>query len=75
MKKFSLESVALVCLGVRLGCLENNLAEDHPAEQLRICAKDIIDLGFKYEMMPKIFRKLNTRMLNRLIKLLDTQWE
>lgn len=75
MKKFALESVALVCLGARLGCLEDNLAKDHPAEQLRICAKDILDLSFKYEMMPKIFQKFNPRMFNRLMKLLDTQWE
>lgn len=75
MKKFSLESVALVCLGARLGCLEDNLPEDHPAEQLRMCAKNITDLGFKYEMMPTIFRKLNASLLNRFIKVLDTQWE
>lgn len=75
MKKFALESVALVCVGARLGCLEDNLAEDHPAEQLRICAKDILDLAFKYELMPTIFKKFNTRMFDRLIQLLDIQWE
>lgn len=75
MKKFALESVALVCLGARLGALEDNLTEDHPAEQLRMCSKELIDLGFKYELMPKLFQKFNTRMFNRLMKLLDIQWE
>ncbi|XP_026329292.1 cytochrome P450 CYP12A2-like isoform X2 [Hyposmocoma kahamanoa] len=75
MKKFALESVALVCLGARLGALEDNLTEDHPAEQLRICSKELFDLGFKYELMPKLLQKFNTRMFNRLMKLLDTQWD
>lgn len=75
MKKFALESVALVCLGARLGCLEDNLPEDHPAEQLRICTKEMMDLAFKYELMPKIMQKFNKRMFNRLIQIFDTQWE
>lgn len=75
MKKFSLESVALVGLGARLGCLEDNLAENHPAEQLRMCAREMTVLAFKYEMMPNILKKFNTRMFNRMMKIFDIQWE
>ncbi|XP_026327449.1 probable cytochrome P450 12b2, mitochondrial isoform X2 [Hyposmocoma kahamanoa] len=75
MTKFSLESIALVCLGTRLGCLKDNLPGDHPAAQLIKCVTDSVDLSFKYELMPNFLQKYNTRMFNRVMKLFDTQWD
>lgn len=75
MTKFSLECIALVGLGTRLGCMEDNLPKDHPAVQLMECVKDSLDLSFKYGLMPKFLRKLNTRIFNRIMALFDTQWE
>lgn len=75
MTKFSLESVALVGLGARIGCMEDNLPKDHPGPQLMECAKGILDLNFKLTLMPKILQKFYTGTFDRLIKIFDTQWE
>lgn len=73
--KWSLESVALVGLGSRLGCLSDDLTEDHPASKLMKCAKDIMDLAFKLEFMPNPWRYIATPAYKKIIKAYDTQWE
>lgn len=75
MTKFSLESIALVGLGTRLGCMEDNLPKDHPAAQLIECVTQSTDLSFKYELLPRFLLKFNTRLFNRVMKLFDKQWE
>ncbi|KOB72593.1 Uncharacterized protein OBRU01_09064 [Operophtera brumata] len=73
--KWSLESVALVGLGSRLGCLSEDLTNDHPASKLMKCAKDMLDLAFKLEFMPSPWRYISTPAYKKIIKVFDTQWE
>lgn len=75
MRKWSLESVALICFGARLGCLQDNLTDDHPARQLSQTAKDIMDLTFKLEFMPSPWRFISTPTFKKIVKAIDTQWE
>lgn len=76
MTMWSLESVALVGLGARLGCLEDDLKDDHPARQLMKCAKDIIDLSFKVELLPpSIWKYIATPNFKKLMNTYDLQWE
>lgn len=73
--KWSLESIALVGLGSRLGCMRDDLTEDHPAGKLIQCAKDILDLSFKLEFMPSPWKYISTPNFKKIIKTFDTQWE
>lgn len=75
MTKWSLESVGLVGLGARIGCLKGDLEEDHPGRQLMQCAKDLIDLSFKLEMYPGIWKYIETPMFKKAIKTCDIQWK
>ncbi|CAH2980876.1 unnamed protein product [Chilo suppressalis] len=73
--KWSLESVALVCLGKRIGCLQDNLSDDHPAKKLMHCSKTVPDLSFKLEFAPKFINMRNSSWFKELMKIFDTQWE
>ncbi|XP_046965915.1 cytochrome P450 CYP12A2-like [Vanessa cardui] len=75
MTKWSLESVAVVGLGTRLGSLEDNLANDHPARILIQCAQDLLNLSWKLEFFPSLWRYYQTRNFKKLVKTLDLQWE
>ncbi|CAG9786719.1 unnamed protein product [Diatraea saccharalis] len=73
--KWSLESVALVCLGKRIGCLQDNLSDDHPAKALTYCSKSIPDLSFKLEFAPRFINKRNSSWFKQLMNIFDLQWE
>ncbi|XP_053609161.1 cytochrome P450 CYP12A2-like [Plodia interpunctella] len=73
--KWSLESVAFVGLGTRLGCLKDGLGEDHPSRQLIKCGKDIPSLSFKLEFFPSMWKLLPSRTYKKLIETLDLQWQ
>lgn len=75
MNKWSLESVALVALGARIGCLEDCLTEDHPVSKLMRCGKDIIETAFALEFLPSPWRYIATPAYKKIIKAFDTQWE
>ncbi|XP_064292414.1 cytochrome P450 CYP12A2-like isoform X2 [Plodia interpunctella] len=76
MINWALESVALMAMDVRLGCLKDNLGKDHPSKQLIQCAKDILDLSFRLEILPiSIWRKYPTKTLKKLVKTFDLQWQ
>nr|QLI62186.1 cytochrome P450 37 [Streltzoviella insularis] len=74
MTKWSLESVGLVSLGTRLGCLRDDLPEDHPARQLIKCAKDIMELAYKLEFYPSPWKYISTPNFKKMMKTLDLQW-
>ncbi|KAM3965251.1 cytochrome P450 CYP12A2 [Aphomia sociella] len=74
MTKWALESVALVGLGNRIGCIQDNLKEDHPARQLIHCAREIMDLAYKIEFFPSPWQKHSTKNFKKLIEVLDVQW-
>ncbi|XP_045772775.1 cytochrome P450 CYP12A2-like isoform X2 [Maniola jurtina] len=73
--KWSLESIAVIALGTRLGCLEDNLTEDHPARVLIKCAQDVINLSFKLEFMPSLWKYYPTSNYKKIIKTFDLQWD
>nr|QZP43549.1 cytochrome P450 monooxygenase CYP333A25 [Ephestia elutella] len=73
--KWSLESVAYVGLGTRLGCLKDDLGDDHPSRQLIKCAKDIISLSFSLEFFPSFWKKIPSPTFKKLTKTFDLQWE
>ncbi|XP_059048495.1 cytochrome P450 CYP12A2-like isoform X2 [Achroia grisella] len=75
MTKWALESVALVGLGNRIGCMEDNLKEDHPGRQLIQCSRDMIALAYKLEFLPSLWQKYSTKNFKRLVKTMDLQWD
>lgn len=72
--KWSLESVAFIGLGTRLGCLSDE-ANNEKAKLLIKCAKDIMDLAYKLEFFPSPWRYFKTPNLEKMVKTLDLQWE
>lgn len=75
MNKWSLESIALVALGSRMGCLQENLPEDHPGRKLMQCGKDIIENAFELEFLPSVWKYISTPAFKKIMKTYDTQWE
>jgi hypothetical protein len=73
--KWSLESVALVALGTRIGALEGNLPDNHPAKSLMYCSKSITDLSMKLEFSPDYWLKKKTPSFRKLMDIFDLQWE
>ncbi|XP_032517342.2 cytochrome P450 CYP12A2-like isoform X1 [Danaus plexippus] len=73
--KWSLESVAVIALGARLGCFQNDLPESHPARILIECAKDIINLSWKLEFRPSMWKYLATKNFRKIIRAFDLQWD
>lgn len=74
MTKYSLEGVAVVGLGTRLGCLDKDIPEDHPARQLMKAAKDIMILAQRLEAMPSLWKKFPTPSFKKIVHAFDTQW-
>ncbi|XP_026761747.2 cytochrome P450 CYP12A2-like isoform X2 [Galleria mellonella] len=75
MTKWALESIALVGLGNRLGCMEDNLKQDHPGRQLIQCARDMMELAYKLEFFPSLWQKYSTKNFKKLVKTYDLQWD
>ncbi|XP_069359520.1 cytochrome P450 CYP12A2-like isoform X2 [Maniola hyperantus] len=73
--KWSLESVAVIALGTRLGCLEDNLTEDHPGRVIIKCAQDVINLSMKLEFLPSLWKYYATSNYKKIIKTFDLQWD
>ncbi|CAH2096223.1 unnamed protein product [Euphydryas editha] len=73
--KWSLESVAVVGLGTRLGCLDDGLTEDHPARILIKCSQDILELSWKLEFFPSLWKYYPTRNFKKMMNTLDLQWD
>ncbi|CAH2048629.1 unnamed protein product, partial [Iphiclides podalirius] len=72
--KWSLESVAYIALGTRLGCL-NDEKNNKKAQLLIACASNIMELAYKLEFFPSPWRYFETPNLKKMIKTLDLQWE
>lgn len=74
LTKWSLESVALVGLGTRLGSLKDGLPDDHPSRLLMKCSKDIMDLIYKLELLPSFLQIFTKSTFNKVINTYDLQW-
>lgn len=75
MTKWSLESVGVIGLGARLGCFNDAIREDDPASVLMKCARDIMELSYKLELRPSLWKYFPTRNFKNLVKTFDMQWE
>lgn len=75
LTRWSLESVALVGLGTRLGSLKDDLPEDHPSKILTRCSRDIMDLIIKLELVPSFLKVFTSSTFKKTIDILDLQWE
>lgn len=73
--KFSLESIALVALGTRLRCLEDDLKAEDRAFRLMKSTKDIFECMLKLELRPNPWRYIATPSYKKIINAFDTQWE
>ncbi|CAH0585749.1 unnamed protein product [Chrysodeixis includens] len=75
INKWSLESVAFVALGSRMGCITDELTEDHPARKLMQCGKDIIETAFSIEFLPNPWKYISTPGYRKIMRTYETQWE
>lgn len=75
LTKWSLESVAYVGLGSRVGCLKDDLKEDDPAKMLITCAKEVLEYTWKLEFRPTLWKYFATPTFKKLMQTYDRQWE
>lgn len=73
MNKWALESVGIVGLGGRLGCLKPDLPEDSPARQLIHCVHEIHTIGQKLDFEPSIWRQVSTPAFRNAMKIYEKQ--
>ncbi|CAG4955952.1 unnamed protein product [Colias eurytheme] len=71
----SLESIAFVSLGSRIGCLRDNLTEDDPALALITCAKEIVKYGWELEFKPNPWQYIRTPTFYKLMDTYERQWK
>ncbi|XP_066600199.1 cytochrome P450 CYP12A2-like [Prorops nasuta] len=72
MNKWALESICVIALDHRLGCLKSNLAEDSEPQKMINCVHDMFHLMFQLEVMPSMWKIYNTPDLKRMFRVLDT---
>ncbi|CAK1551042.1 unnamed protein product [Leptosia nina] len=73
--KWSLESVAFVGLGSRIGCLEDDLKDDDPANTLILCAKEVLEYTWDLEFKPNPWRYFPTPSFKKLMRTYERQWD
>ncbi|XP_047115025.1 probable cytochrome P450 301a1, mitochondrial isoform X2 [Schistocerca piceifrons] len=69
--KWSLESVSLVALDSRLGCLEPNLPADSEPQKMIDAVQFILDATFKLEFRLSPWKLISTPTWRRYVKALD----
>ncbi|CAF4917575.1 unnamed protein product [Pieris macdunnoughi] len=75
LTKWSLESVAYVGLGSRIGCFKDDLKEDDPAKILITCAKEVLEYTWALEFRPSPWKYFSTPTFKKLMRTYDRQWE
>ncbi|KAJ8722067.1 hypothetical protein PYW08_004469 [Mythimna loreyi] len=75
MTRWSLESVALVALGSRIGCLDDDFTEDHPGRKLMQCAKDMLDTAVELELFSSIWKYFATPTFKKMMNTYQMQWD
>ncbi|KAG6443747.1 cytochrome P450 CYP12A2 [Manduca sexta] len=75
MTKFSLESIALVALGTRLGCLQDSIPADHPAKKMMDSTKVIFEMSYKLEILPSPWRYISTPSYKKITNAYDSHWK
>ncbi|KAJ8731410.1 hypothetical protein PYW07_004574 [Mythimna separata] len=75
LTRWSLESVALVALGSRIGCLDDNFTEEHPGRKLMQCAKDMLDTAIELELFSSVWKYIATPTFKKVMKSYQLQWD
>ncbi|KAG8226450.1 hypothetical protein J437_LFUL003442 [Ladona fulva] len=71
LKKWSLESIALIAFDKRLGCLEPNLAPDSVPQKMIMAAKDFISCTETLEMRVPVWKIISTPTWRKFVKTMD----
>ncbi|CAG4955958.1 unnamed protein product [Colias eurytheme] len=74
LTKWSLESIAYVGLGSRIGCLRDNLTEDDPALMLMRCAREVVDYTWELEFKPNPWKYIPTPTFFKVMDTYERQW-
>ncbi|OXU32057.1 hypothetical protein TSAR_002862 [Trichomalopsis sarcophagae] len=75
ISKWTLESICLVALDHRFGCLEENLAADSEPQRMINAIHEIFELLFQLEVQPSFWKYYNTGKLKRFFRAMDTVTE
>ncbi|KAF4523554.1 hypothetical protein B566_EDAN012002 [Ephemera danica] len=71
MQKWALESIAMVTLDARIGCLQSNLPIDSEPYRLINAADQVFDLLFELEFRIPFWKLISTPKWRRFVKALD----
>ncbi|KAL7288610.1 hypothetical protein TKK_0017347 [Trichogramma kaykai] len=72
LNKWSLESICLIALDHRLGCLADNLPQDSEAQRMINAVHEMFELMYQLELLPNLWKYYNTRKLKRFFTAMDT---
>ncbi|KAJ8722068.1 hypothetical protein PYW08_004470 [Mythimna loreyi] len=75
MTRWALESVALMALGSRIGCLDDTFTEDHPGRKLMQFTKDMVDTALELELYAGIWKYYATDTFKKMMNAYQTQWD
>ncbi|GBP65037.1 Cytochrome P450 CYP12A2 [Eumeta japonica] len=73
MNKWALESIGVVALGGRIGCLRTDLPPDSPARRLIQCVHDIFRIADELDFKPSLWRFITTSNFKRAMKVYQEQ--
>ncbi|XP_011314941.1 cytochrome P450 CYP12A2-like [Fopius arisanus] len=71
MNKWALESICVIALDERLGCLNDNLASDSDPQRMINAIHKMFALFYQLEVLPSLWRVFETRKLKKLFGVLD----
>ncbi|XP_049812226.1 probable cytochrome P450 301a1, mitochondrial [Schistocerca nitens] len=71
LNKWALESISLVALDTRLGCLEGNLPPDSEPQRMIEAAHTVFDCMLKLDLQPSPWRYISTPNWRRMVKAQD----
>ncbi|KAK0095165.1 hypothetical protein PV326_009082 [Microctonus aethiopoides] len=72
MNKWALESICVIALDQRIGCLDSALPSNSEPQQMINAVHEMFELFYKLEVSPSLWRLYDTRNLKKLFKTLDT---
>ncbi|KAL6261425.1 hypothetical protein P5V15_006519 [Pogonomyrmex californicus] len=70
--KFSLESMCLIALDCRMGCLGSNLSMNSESQIMINCVQESFELMYRLENQPSLWKVYNTKDLKKLFHIFDT---
>ncbi|CAH0551466.1 unnamed protein product [Brassicogethes aeneus] len=71
LHKWALESVAVVAIDERLGCLDPNLPPDSPQNKYVDSVLEMLDLVYYLDILPSMWKYYSTKRWKRFVRLMD----